>query len=249
MSHGVLVTGGSRGLGLEIARIHVSRGEAVAILARDAGRLETAAESLGSLPGLITTLACDVRDRDGMAGAVAKFASRAGTIRTLYACAGAIDRGEPGGPFDRSVLETNLLGVVNTVEAWLATGPAKGARAAIVASFSAFRGLPHIPAYGASKAGVAIYAESLRGQLRPRGLNVTTVFLGYLDSELTDRRKSSLLVTPCSKAAAATARAVDRGATSLAFPTRVRALVLLTRCLPDALYDFLVDAKRARAKE
>lgn len=218
------------------------------ILARDPRRLDEAAENLRRSSGPIEAVSCDVRDADATRGAVTELARRFGGLQRVYACAGTIDRNGSDAPFDRSVVETNLFGAVHTMEAWLETGPQAGSRAAIVASFSAFRGLPHIPAYGASKAAVALYAESLRGRLRPRNLRVTTVFLGYLDSELAGRPRSSFLVTPCSRAAKATVRAVDRGSSSLSYPVRVRVLVTATRFLPDALYDRLVDAKRRAGK-
>jgi short-subunit dehydrogenase len=239
------VTGGSRGLGLEIARTHVRRGDRVALLARRQDGLEAAARALDADPGRIKLYAADVRDADAVREAMGAFAREAGSIQRLYANAGAIERGTSASGFDRGVFETNVYGAVNAVEGWLATSPPAGSSVGIISSFSAFRGLPHLPAYGASKAAVTVYAESLRGRLRGSELKVTTAFLGYLDSELASSRKPSMFVTPCATAARVVVEAVDRGATRTAYPLIVRAAVFATRCLPDVLYDRLV-ARRYR---
>jgi NAD(P)-dependent dehydrogenase (short-subunit alcohol dehydrogenase family) len=245
VSLSVFITGGSRGLGLEIARAHLGRGDRVGLLARRRKGLEVAARALDVDAGRIALYAVDVRDEAAVREALDAFKREAGSLERLYANAGAIESGVATSSFDRGVFETNVYGVVNAVEGWLATSPPAGATVGIISSFSAFRGLPHLPAYGASKAAVTLYAESLRGRLRPSGLRVTTVFLGYLDSEFASSRKSSIFVTPCATAARVVVAAVDRGATRAAYPPLVRAAVFATRCLPDTLYDRLV-ARRYR---
>ncbi len=245
MSHSVFITGGSRGLGLEIARTHLRRGDRVALLARGHEGLEAAARALDAEPGRIALHAADVRDETALRDAILAFAREAGTIGRLYANAGAIESSTAASTFDRGVFETNVYGVVNAVQAWLATSPPAGSTVGIISSFSAFRGLPHLPAYGASKAAITLYAESLRGRLRPSGIRVTTAFLGYLDSELASSRKPSIFVTPCATAARVVVAAVDRGASRTAYPPIVRAAVFASRCLPDAVYDRLV-ARRYR---
>jgi NAD(P)-dependent dehydrogenase (short-subunit alcohol dehydrogenase family) len=245
VSRSVFVTGGSRGLGLEIARAHLLRGDRVGLLARGREGLEAAARSLDVGPGRVELYSADVRDAAAVGEAIGAFSREAGPIRRLYANAGAIERSTGASAFDRGVFETNIYGAVNAVEGWLATSPPAGSSVGIISSFSAFRGLPHLPAYGASKAAVTVYAESLRGQLRASGLRVTTAFLGYLDSELASSRKPSMFVTPCATAARVVVEAVDRGASRTAYPPIVRAAVFATRCLPDALYDRLV-ARRYR---
>jgi NAD(P)-dependent dehydrogenase (short-subunit alcohol dehydrogenase family) len=246
VSLSVFVTGGSRGLGLAIARLHLTRGDRVALLARGRERLEAAARELGAEPGRVSLFPADVRDAEGVREALAAYQRQSGSIDRLYANAGAIETGGAESAFDRGVFETNFYGVVNAVEGWLATSPPRGAGVGIISSFSAFRGLPHVPAYGAAKAAVTLYAESLRGRLRPSGRKVSTIFLGYLDTELTSSRKPSMFVTSVSTASGIVVGAVDRGATSAAYPLMIRAAVFATRCLPDSIYDRLV-ARRYRS--
>lgn len=247
MNHSVFVTGGSRGLGFEIARAHIRRGDRVALLAGRRDVLESAATTLGGSAGRVATYPADVRDAAAVRAAVQAFASNAGPIARLYANAGRIDAAGGEREFDREVFDTNVFGVIHAVEAWLATAPPPAGALGIISSFSAFRGLPHVPAYGASKAAVTVYAESLRGRLRPEGLTVTTAFLGYLDSELASTSKPGFLLTPCSKAAEIVVRAVERGATRVSFPPLVHAMVLATRALPDWAYDRLVARRYRRS--
>jgi short-subunit dehydrogenase len=234
----VFITGGSRGLGLEIARVHLQRGDRVALLARHRDGLNEATRSLGT--GEIALYVADVRDENAVHSAISDFA-RGGSIDRIYANAGAVESGTV--TFDRSVFETNIYGVVNTIEGWLATSPPAGSGVGIIASFSAFRGLPHIPAYGASKAAVVLYAESLRGRLRSSKLGVTTAFLGYLDSKLASAKRPSIFVTSCASAARVVVEAVDRGASSISYPPLIRVLVLATRFLPNSIYDRLVSLR------
>ena len=245
MSPAVFVTGGSRGLGLEIARIHARRGDRVALLARRPEVLEEAARALGP-EAHVTTFPADVRDDGAVARAVAAFAETAGPIARVYANAGRIEPPSLQVSFDREVFETNFYGVVHLIEAWIRSGPPAGSAAGIVSSFSAFRGLPGLPAYGSSKAAVTLYAESVRGRVRPRSLTVTTAFLGYLETELASSAKPAFLRTGAGRAAEIVVRAVDRGATRVSYPPLVHAMVLAMRALPDAIYDRLV-ARRYRS--
>ena len=74
------------------------------------------------------------------------------------------------------LVRTNLLGVVHTVEPLAPRMIARGAgQIAVMASTAAYRGLPYMPAYGASKAGVRIYGEALRALLAPHGVAVSVV--------------------------------------------------------------------------
>jgi len=233
---------------MEIARVHLRRGDRVALLARRSDGLDAASRALSAEAGRVWLFAADVRDASMVQTAIQTFTAEVGPVARLYFCVGAFDRVGPHRLFDRDVFDTNIYGAINTVEAWVGTSPRRGSAVGIISSFSAFRGLPPIPAYGASKAALTVYAESLRGQLRTSGLGVTTAFLGYFDSAPVKIDKPNFMLTTRSKAAEVVVTAVERGATEIAYPPLVRAAVLAQRLLPNAIYDRLVAFRYRKSR-
>ena len=184
-----LVTGASRGIGAAIAQALATEGYAVAIhyaQAEDAAR-----EVLQSLPGAgHVCVQADLGDADAVRDMVDSAAESLGAIDVLVNNAGVFFPH----PIDmtdysawqaawRRTLEVNLIGPANV--AWCAVrhmGP--GGRIINVGSRGAFRGEPDSPAYGASKAAIASFGQSLAKDLGRRGIAVTTVAPGFVDTEM-----------------------------------------------------------------
>ena len=84
-------------------------------------------------------------------------------------------------------MRINFLGMIYVAEAVLPTMlQRKSGHIVGISSMAGLRGIPFEPAYSASKAAVAAYLESLRSELRQRGIAVTTVFPGYVQTPLLD---------------------------------------------------------------
>jgi NAD(P)-dependent dehydrogenase (short-subunit alcohol dehydrogenase family) len=115
---------------------------------------------------------------------------------------------------------------------------------AAISSMAGVRGIPFEPAYSASKAAVTAYLESLRSELRPRGITVTTIFPGYVQTPLLDAINGSMgadmssgkAVTPLD-AAVKIAKAIERGSSYTYFPWPLGLSVRLSALLPPRLYD------------
>ncbi len=172
--HQTLVTGGSSGVGLAMARRIALRGGAVTLLARDPARLRAAAFGLSGAP--VAVEAADVTDPDALAAAVARI-DAAAPIATLIASAGAALPGRfetlPDAAF-RALMEVNYFGVLNTLRLVLPRMRARGGgRALIVGSGAALIGLPGYSAYAPSKFAVRGLAECLRAEYRPHGVQVS----------------------------------------------------------------------------
>jgi NAD(P)-dependent dehydrogenase (short-subunit alcohol dehydrogenase family) len=109
----------------------------------------------------------------------------------------------------RAIFAVNLDGVLNAVLPLL---PAMQARRrgqlALMSSLAGFRGFHGAPAYCASKAAVRIWGESLRGDLRDSGIEVSVICPGYIESPMTARNKFYI---PLRMPAAAAARIIRRG--------------------------------------
>jgi NAD(P)-dependent dehydrogenase (short-subunit alcohol dehydrogenase family) len=189
MTRGILVTGGSRGIGAAIARRFAADGYRVALHFHASP--EAAAEVLASLPGTgHVAVRADLRDPVAISRMVEEAAEALGGIDVLVNNAGVffahpIDEVD----FDtwleawRQTLDINLL--APALVSWHAVrhmGP--GGRIINVGSRGAFRGEPQSPAYGASKAGVAALGQSLAKYLGARGIAVTTVAPGFVATDM-----------------------------------------------------------------
>jgi len=194
------VTGGSRGIGAAIARAFAERGDRVAVHYRDAA--DAAAAVRGSLPGDgHLTVRADLTDADAVRAMVDAAAEGLGGLDVLVNNAG-IYTGHPvlGTSYEewqaawRETLGVNLTGAANVtwcaVRHMTAAGGPGGARAAggrivNVGSRGAFRGEPSHPAYGASKAGLHAFGQSLAIALAPHGITVASVAPGYVATDMT----------------------------------------------------------------
>ncbi|MBL8953213.1 MAG: SDR family NAD(P)-dependent oxidoreductase [Myxococcaceae bacterium] len=177
----VLITGGSRGLGLELARVCLDRGARVALLGRDADTLATARASLGDG---VFTFACDVADRGAVRAAVDTLAERAGDVDVVIHCAGQIQVGPlktmTPADYQRS-LDTHLFGAIHVVDAVLPSMRERRAgNIVLVSSVGGLVAVPHLTPYSTSKFALAGYAEGLRAELANDGICVTAVYPGLM---------------------------------------------------------------------
>ncbi len=184
-----LVTGASRGIGAAIARRLASEGYRVAVHYARAGG--SAAEVHADLEGDgHVVVQADLRDPEQARAMVDDVAAQWGGLDVLVNNAGVF----LAHPIDTTdydewqriwseTLEVNLVGPANVT--WAAVrhmGP--GSRVINVGSRGAFRGEPDSPAYGASKAAVAALGQSLAKDLGRRGIAVTTIAPGFVDTDM-----------------------------------------------------------------
>lgn len=181
-----LVTGGSRGLGLLMARQLVARGCRVTLLARDGKELAEAARSL-SRPGgpPVGTAVCDVRDRAAVEAAVEAIAAREGGLDLVIGNAGVIQVGPSasvGHEAFHDAMRTIFDGALNTSLAalpHLRRSPA-GGRLALIGSVGGLLAVPHLLPYSCAKFAVAALAEGLHAEESAYGVSVTAVHPGLM---------------------------------------------------------------------
>ena len=182
----VLVTGGSRGIGLGCARRFQSLGDTVAVTYRTAPPPELA----GPRPEDLDLLAvpCDVREPAQVESAFAAVEQALGPIEVLVANAGVtkdmllLRMGEEAW---NEVLDTDLSGVYRVVRR--ALGPmvrAHRGRIVLVSSVVAFLGSPGQVNYGAAKAGLVGLARSLAREVGSRNITVNVVAPGVVDTDM-----------------------------------------------------------------
>jgi NAD(P)-dependent dehydrogenase (short-subunit alcohol dehydrogenase family) len=187
----VLVTGASRGIGRAVASAFAGNGDRVAIHHRDSPEL--AASLLAALPGGgHTTVRADLADPAAVRTMVDTAAQRLGGLDVLVNNAGVFlahpiltTSYEQWQQVWRRTVETNLVGAANVT--WCAVRHMRaGARIVNVSSRGAFRGEPDSPAYGASKAGLNAFGQSLAVALAPHGIAVSTVAPGFVATDMTN---------------------------------------------------------------
>jgi short-subunit dehydrogenase len=214
----ILITGASSGLGAEMARQFAARGHDLALCARRTDRLEQLRdEILAQHPGSTVALrALDVDDHPAVFQVFAELADELGCLDRVVVNAG-LGKGAPigTGRFDvnRQTITTNLVSGLAQCEAAMEIFRASGrGHLVVVSSMSALRGLPRsMAAYAASKAGIAAIAEGLRAEMIGRDIVVTTLFPGYIESEMNDRvaQRTPLMATT-RKGVESMVRAIER---------------------------------------
>jgi 3-oxoacyl-[acyl-carrier protein] reductase len=185
----VLITGASRGIGAAAAHAFAAAGDRVAV--HYGTRRQQAEAVRDALPGEGHIVAgADLADPDAVRVMVEEVAAALGSIDVLVNNAGVF----VAHPIDtssyeewqqawRHTLDVNLVGPANV--AWCAVrhmGP--GGRIVNVSSRGGFRGEPEQPAYGASKAGLVAFAQSLARSLGPRGIAVSAVAPGFTETDM-----------------------------------------------------------------
>jgi NAD(P)-dependent dehydrogenase (short-subunit alcohol dehydrogenase family) len=188
---GVLVTGASRGIGRVIARAFAERGDRVAV--HWGSSRQQAEEVLAGLPGEGHALVqADMADADAVGAMVDDAAAALGRLDVLVnnaATAGAhpplTSSYEEWQEAWSRIVGVNLLGAANATFRAVPHLIAAGGGAVVnVSSRGAFRGEPGMPAYGASKAGLNAFAQSMALALAPHGISVTCVAPGFVQTEM-----------------------------------------------------------------
>jgi NAD(P)-dependent dehydrogenase (short-subunit alcohol dehydrogenase family) len=173
----VLVVGGTSGIGAGIASAFAAHGAAVRVTGATAG--EAAQAHASGLPAS----ALDVRDGDQ----VKAFIAGLGALDVLVNCAGVVRRGQELEPeFFEDVIDINLIGTMRCCAA--AREPLAATRGCIVnmASMLSFFGGGLVPAYSASKGGVAQLTKSLAIAYAAQGVRVNALAPGWIATPLTE---------------------------------------------------------------
>ncbi len=180
----VVITGGSRGLGLVLARRLAERGAQVALLARSAEELETAEQELRRRGADVAGFACDIRRQQQVETAVDEVLKHYGRIDVLINNAGVIQVG----PLEHMTLAdfeeafaVHLYGPLYTTLAVLPYMRQAGAGKIVnISSIGGKVAVPHLLPYVASKFALSGLSEALYAELRRHGIQVTTVYPGLM---------------------------------------------------------------------
>jgi NADP-dependent 3-hydroxy acid dehydrogenase YdfG len=212
--------------------------------------LEDVAASITAAGGSAAAAAADVADRTALRSAIAALESRLGPTDVMVANAGfgAPTRIDPLNTHDvEQTIRVNILGVIYSIEAVLPGMIARGqGQVVAISSLAAYKGLPGESAYCASKAAVNSYMEGMRIALRSKGVVVTTVCPGFVETPMTTMNSAMPFLISADAAARRIARLIVRRKGGVArFPLPMSLLMSLIARLPDAIVARLVPIEPA----
>jgi short-subunit dehydrogenase len=225
MTH-VIITGGSSGIGLALARIYAARGARISLLARTVSALEMARDELSNNQGSIRIEPADVTDEEHTVAAIARCEENYGPCDILITSAGIVEPGLfetlPPNAFNRQI-QTNLFGSIHAVRAVYSGMKARrSGRIMLVSSGAGLIGIPGYTAYSASKFALHGFAEALRSEAKPLGVRVSVCFppdteTPQFSRELVERPVEAAVIMgsvapwPAGTVANRIVRAIDRG--------------------------------------
>jgi NAD(P)-dependent dehydrogenase (short-subunit alcohol dehydrogenase family) len=250
----VVITGGSRGLGLALAREFARNRAKLALLARDREELERAATDLRSLGAEVTTWTCDVQREQDVAETISAIGGEYGHIDVLVNNAGIM----LVAPLDLMVKE-DFEEAMN-VHFWAAYRVTMAAlpllkqsppsRIVNISSIGGRVAVPHMAPYCASKFALAGFSDAIRAELARQGVHVTSVFPGLMrtGSHINAEFKGShameyawfsisaglpFLSIDASRAARQIVEATRNGRPELTITLQARALILAQALAPN----------------
>ncbi|TVP50533.1 MAG: SDR family NAD(P)-dependent oxidoreductase [Halomonas sp.] len=236
----IWLTGATSGIGEALAHKLIGQGHHVVLSARNAEALEALCQGHPNA----YAIPLDVSDRPAVLAAGETIRERLGALDLALFNAGTCEYLNAQ-QFDMDLVERvfkpNLFGTLYGVEAALpllraARQEGRPARIAATSSASAYLPLPRAEAYGASKAAVSYFLESLRLDLHQEGIDVSLIHPGFVKTPLTDRNDFPMpMQVTAEQAADAIIAGLMKGRLDIHFPRRFTYIVKLLGILPPAL--------------
>ena len=256
----VLITGGSRGLGLVMAREFARHGARLALCARDVEELEHARLDLERFGAEVMVVRCDVRNKQEVNDMVAAVNARFGNVDVLVNNAGVIQVG----PLEvmtqedfEQAMQAHFWAPLNTILAVLPSmRQRKAGRIVNITSIGGKVAVPHLVPYSASKFALVGLSKGLRAELMKDGISVTTICPGLMrtgsprNAEFKGQHRFEyawfsisdalpLLTVSAENAARQIVRACKRGQAELVISIPAKIAVLFESLFPEAMYQIL----------
>jgi NAD(P)-dependent dehydrogenase (short-subunit alcohol dehydrogenase family) len=180
----VVITGGSRGLGLELARVFAAEGARLTLLARSRDELNAARRDLIALGGYVIVHECDIRNRDEVDRVVGLIVRERRRIDVLINNAGILQVG----PFENMGLEdfeeqmaVHVRGPLHLMQAVTPIMKRQGrGRIVNISSIGGVVAIPHLVPYSSAKFALTGLSDGVRAELAGSGIRVTTVVPGLM---------------------------------------------------------------------
>lgn len=239
-----LVTGASAGIGRALAHRLARDGMQVVLCARREEQLKELADEIASAGGQAHVLPLDVSDTEATQSALLEIDESLGGIDVVVANAGiAKNRRAPKQRWSDidSMVGVNILGAAATLTALLPRMlERKVGHLVGISSLVAVRPMPGMAVYSATKAFLSHYLEGLRIDLQGKGITVTDVQPGFVESEMTDFYKQKGQALPfmisTERAADIIADAIESRQNAVSFPWQLSAMVKGANLMPERVW-------------
>ena len=243
----VLISGASSGIGEALAKRYGHAGAHLLLLARNRERLASVAEAIKRDGGTAAVFSLDLADPDAIEETTAKIARETGTPDILVNNAGSgrwLPLTKTTAAEALSMIEVPYLAAFNLTRAFLPLMLARRSGAiACITSPASYVAWPGAAAYIAARRALAGFTDGLRSEVRGKGVSVTLVILGMVDSPYWDHNPGSRENAPVAKswlapvmtpdeAAAAIVSGVERHKRTVVKPAVLRAVFLLNAIAP-----------------
>jgi short-subunit dehydrogenase len=249
MTRTVLITGATSGIGFSLAETFLENNYNVIITGRNADKLIEADSYLKKYKGFIGYFNVNVTDKDEMESLILSLDDKY-KIDIIIANAG-ISAGVSGIDFKSEnfnkiaydIFNTNVFGVFNTIHPIIERfKQRKSGNIIIISSMSAFFGMDSALFYASSKAAIKSYGEGLRVLLKPLNINVTTIFPGFVQSNITKANNFKMpLFMNANKAAKIIFNGIIKNKGYIAFPFILYISVYFLSILPFSLRELILD--------
>jgi short-subunit dehydrogenase len=243
-----LVTGASSGIGAALAKKLAARGIEVWLAARRADALDKVIEEIEKAGGRAHKLVLDVAQLDATYERLTTLDKESGGMDLVVANAGiggelaSHNVAETPWEATRDLFQVNLLGATATLSPFIPRMLERGHGHLVgVSSIAADVPMPRGAAYGASKAGLTFWLESLDIELRSKGVAVTIVHPGFVKTPLTDQINEKLpFMLELDKAVSIMDRGIAKRSRMVRFPFLLGAIARFPKVLPKAVANPLI---------
>lgn len=233
----VFITGGTTGIGMELAKLYAGKGWKVGVCGREKAKFD---ESFSIPNENVSFYAVDVANRDELKAAIADFSKSIG-LDLLIANAGIgykFKTKVPDFEWSYKMVHVNLLGVMYAFEAALDVMiPRSKGHLVAISSIAGYNGLPGVSAYSATKAAVQKLCESLHLDMKQFNIDVTTICPGFVETPLTSSNQHAMpFLVKAPRAAYLISRAIEKKKMIYAFPFLFSTIVRILGMLPRTWY-------------
>ncbi len=238
----VFITGTTSGIGESLARRYANQGAILGLVGR---RLELLHKIKLKIKTPCEIYGIDVTDQKNLQKAANHFIKKYGAPDIVIANAGVSTGTLAGKKEDlqtfKRVIEINLFGVIHTFLPFIeAFKKKKSGQLVGVASVAGIRGLPGSGAYSTSKAALINYLESLRIEMKPFGIHVTTIAPGYIHTPMTKHNRYAMpFILDVDDAVSRFIIAIQNKKRFIIIPWQMNIVGAIMKLLPASIWDFL----------